>query len=191
MPRPTEIVALAKVAARHGGFYASHIRDEGVGVLAAIDEALTIGREAKLPVHISHLKASGRRAWGKAGDEIALIEKARRAGQEVTADQYPYTASSTSLSATVVPPRFREGSAKEFLARLDDPDQGPLIRKSDRERPQWPGRRQDASASPAMLRSRAGRDKTCRRSPRRRRKTRSRLPWRSSGTAGPRSSTSA
>jgi N-acyl-D-aspartate/D-glutamate deacylase len=123
-----EIIALAKVAAKHGGFYASHIRDEGVGVLSAIDEAITIGREAKLPVHISHLKASGRRAWGKSADEIALIEKARRAGQVVTADQYPYIASSTSLRATVVPARFREGSAKEFLARLDDPEQGKLIR---------------------------------------------------------------
>ncbi|HKI37262.1 MAG TPA: D-aminoacylase [Gemmataceae bacterium] len=125
-----EIIALARVAARHGGFYASHIRDEGVGVLSAIDEALTIGREAKLPVHISHLKASGRRAWGKSADEIALIEKARQAGQEVTADQYPYLASSTSLAATLIPPRFREGSAKDFLARLDDPEQGRLIRKA-------------------------------------------------------------
>jgi len=128
--KTAEIVALARVAARHGGFYASHIRDEGVGVLSALDEAVTIGREAKLPVHISHLKASGRRAWGKAGEEIALIEKARRAGQTVTADQYPYIASSTSLAATVVPPRFREGSPREFLARLDDPEQGPLIRKA-------------------------------------------------------------
>ncbi len=125
-----EIIALAKVAAKHGGHYASHIRDEGVGVLSAIDEAIRIGREAKLPVHISHLKASGRRAWGKSADEIALIEKARQAGQVVTADQYPYTASSTSLAATVIPPRFREGTAKEFLARLDDPQQGPLIRKA-------------------------------------------------------------
>jgi N-acyl-D-aspartate/D-glutamate deacylase len=125
-----EIIALAKVAARHGGFYASHIRNEGTDVLSAIEEALTIGREAKLPVHISHLKASGRRAWGKAGDEIALIEKARKAGQAVTADQYPYVASSTSLAATLIPPRFREGSAKDFLARLDDPEQGKLIRKA-------------------------------------------------------------
>jgi N-acyl-D-aspartate/D-glutamate deacylase len=125
-----EIIALAKVAARHGGFYASHMREEGVGVLAAIDEALTIGREAKLPVHISHLKASGRRAWGKSADEIAMIEKARKAGQDVTADQYPYMASSTSLRATVVPPRFREGTNKDFLARLDDPEQGKLIRSA-------------------------------------------------------------
>jgi N-acyl-D-aspartate/D-glutamate deacylase len=125
-----EIVALAKVAAKHGGFYASHIREEGAGVLGAIDEAITIGKEAGLPVHISHLKASGPKAWGKAGDEIALIEKARKAGQTVTADQYPYTASSTSLSAMVVPAQFREGTRKDFVERLDDPEQGPKICKA-------------------------------------------------------------
>lgn len=125
-----EIVFLAKAAARHGGFYASHIRDEGTGVLGAIEEALTIGREAKLPVHISHLKASGRKAWGLAADEVALIEKARAGGQAVTADQYPYTASSTSLSATVIPAQFREGTAEEFVARLDDPEVGPRLRKA-------------------------------------------------------------
>jgi N-acyl-D-aspartate/D-glutamate deacylase len=125
-----EIIALAKVAAKHGGFYASHIRNEGVAVLDAIEEALTIGREAGLPVHVSHLKASGKKAWGKAADEIALIEKARKAGQIVTADQYPYVASSTSLAATVIPPRFREGDRKDYLARLDDPEQGPRIRKA-------------------------------------------------------------
>jgi len=128
--RTDEIITLAKVAARNGGFYASHIRNEGTGVLAAIEEALTIGRQAKLPVHISHLKASGKKAWGKVADEIALIEGARARGQVVTADQYPYTASSTSLSATLVPPQFREGTSGDFLARLDDADEGPRIRKA-------------------------------------------------------------
>ncbi len=125
-----ELIDLAKVAARHGGFYASHIRDEGVGVLGAVEEALRIGREAGLPVHVSHLKASGRRAWGKAGDLIATIEAARRQGQAVTADQYPYTASSTSLRAMVVPPRFREGTEQEYVARLDDPEVGPRVRRA-------------------------------------------------------------
>jgi N-acyl-D-aspartate/D-glutamate deacylase len=129
-----ELIALAKVVARHGGFYASHIRDEGTGVLAALDEALTIGREAKLPVHISHLKANGRKTWGKAADEIALIEKARKDGQKVTADQYPYIASSTSLAAIVIPPQFREGARKDFLDRLDDAEQGPRVRKAIEER---------------------------------------------------------
>ncbi|MFO0925583.1 MAG: D-aminoacylase [Gemmataceae bacterium] len=116
-----ELIALAKAAGKHGGLYVSHIRDEGAGVLAAVDEALRIGKEAGVPVHLSHLKASGRRAWGKAADVVALIERARQAGQVVTADQYPYTASSTSLAATLIPPRYREGTAAAYRQRLHDP----------------------------------------------------------------------
>src|SRR5262249_49988306 len=89
-----ELIALARAAAGLGGFAASHIGDEGVGLLASIDEVLTIGREEKLPVHIPHLKACGPRTWGKAADAVALIEAARKNGQGVTADQYPYVASS-------------------------------------------------------------------------------------------------
>jgi N-acyl-D-aspartate/D-glutamate deacylase len=126
--RTDELIALAKVAGRHGGFYASHIRTEGVAVLSAIDEALKIGKAAELPVHISHVKASGKPAWGKSPDIVALVERARKAGQLVTADQYPYTASSTSLGATVIPPRYREGEKADFEARLRDPDTGPAVR---------------------------------------------------------------
>src|SRR5262249_18290729 len=85
-----ELVELAGVAGAHDGFYASHIRDEGAGLLASVDEAITIGRRAGLPVHISHLKAFSPRAWGKAADAVALIAAARDKGQVVTADQYPY-----------------------------------------------------------------------------------------------------
>ena len=95
-----ELVALAQVVAQHGGIYASHIRNEGSGLLESIDEILKIGREAKLPVHVSHIKVSGRANWGLAPDAIARLREAREAGQHVTADQYPYTASSTSLAAT-------------------------------------------------------------------------------------------
>lgn len=129
-----ELIALARVASRHGGFYASHIRDEGTGLLAAVDEALTIGREAKLPIHISHMKASGRKAWGTAVNAIALVEKARKDGQIVSADQYPYPASSTSLRATLVPAVFREGSEKDFQARLADPEQSARLRKAVEDR---------------------------------------------------------
>lgn len=125
-----ELIELAKVASKHGGFYASHIRDEGLGLLTSLNEILTIGREAHLPVHISHIKASGRRAWGKAGEAIALIEKARAAGQAVSADQYPYIASSTSLAATVIPTHFREGTPTDYKARLADPDQRARIRQA-------------------------------------------------------------
>lgn len=125
-----ELIALAKVAARHGGMYVSHIRGEGSEVLVAIDEALRIGKEGGLPVHISHLKASGKSAWGKSADIVALLTRARRSGQVVTADQYPYTASSTSLAATLVPTRYREGSAADYKQRLDDPTSGAAIRKA-------------------------------------------------------------
>jgi N-acyl-D-aspartate/D-glutamate deacylase len=123
-----ELITLAKAAAAQGGFYVSHIRGEGVEVLQATEEALKIGRDGGLPVHISHMKASGRKVWGKAGEQIALVEKARKNGQIVTADQYPYTASSTSLAATLIPPRFREGERREFLARLEDAAQRKQIR---------------------------------------------------------------
>src|SRR5205814_9280943 len=93
-------------------------------------EAITVGKEAGLPVHISHLKASGRKAWGKSAEEAALIERARKSGQVVTADQYPYTASSTSLAATLIPAQYREGDRKDYLARLDDPEQSPRVRRA-------------------------------------------------------------
>jgi N-acyl-D-amino-acid deacylase len=125
-----ELIALAKVVAKHGGIYASHIRDEGVNVVTATEEAIKIGREAKVPVHISHMKATGKKAWGKSADSIAVILQARKKGLAVTADQYPYTASSTSLTATLVPPRFREGTRKEYEARLADKETGPRIRKA-------------------------------------------------------------
>jgi N-acyl-D-aspartate/D-glutamate deacylase len=128
--RTDELIALARVAAKFRGLYASHIRGEGTGVLSALDEALRIGKASGAAVHISHLKASGRKAWGKSADMIALIARARKAGQVVTADQYPYLASSTSLAATVIPPRYREGDSGDFRKRLKDPDLGPRIRKA-------------------------------------------------------------
>jgi N-acyl-D-aspartate/D-glutamate deacylase len=125
-----ELIALAKVAAKHKGFYASHIRNENTAVLAAIEEILEIARRAGIRVHISHIKVSGRTAWGKAPDVIALIRRARKDGIDVTADQYPYIASSTSLMATVIPSRFREGSDEDMIKRLDDPDLGPRMTKA-------------------------------------------------------------
>src|SRR5262249_38049422 len=85
-------------------------------------------------VHISHIKVSGRLSWGKAADVIALIRRTRKEGIPVTADQYPYHASSTSLAATVIPARFREGSAKDMIKRLDDPEIGPKMTKAIADR---------------------------------------------------------
>lgn len=125
-----ELVALSKVAAKYDGLYASHIRDEGETVLDSIEEVLTIARRAGIRVHVSHIKVWSRRAWGKAADVIAMIRRERAKGLQVTADQYPYAASSTSLLATVVPSRFREGTNKELIERLDDPDAGPRLKKA-------------------------------------------------------------
>jgi N-acyl-D-amino-acid deacylase len=129
-----ELIALAKVAAKHDGFYASHIRDEGTAILSAIDEILTIARKAGIRVHVSHIKVSGRRSWGKAADVIAVLRKARSEGLAVTADQYPYIASSTSLAAMVIPAKYREGKADEFFERLADPELGPKLRKDIEDR---------------------------------------------------------
>ncbi|QEL16028.1 N-acyl-D-amino-acid deacylase family protein [Limnoglobus roseus] len=123
-----EIVALAKVSAKHGGHYASHIRNEGGNLLDAIQEAITVGKESGCPVHVSHIKASGKAAHGLSARAVALIEGARKSGQKVTADQYPYTASSTSLRATIVPTRYREGSTKDYVARYADPQTGPQLK---------------------------------------------------------------
>jgi N-acyl-D-aspartate/D-glutamate deacylase len=94
-----EVIALTSVVARHGGIYMSHIRNEAEQLLEAVDEAISIGREAGCPVEISHHKASARNVWGKTSESIAIIEKAREGGVDVTLDVYPYTAGSTILSA--------------------------------------------------------------------------------------------
>lgn len=116
-----ELAALAEVVGRFRGIYASHIRDEADGLMASVEEALTIGQRARVPVHISHLKSSGRRQWGGAGAVISRLQQVRSQGQSVTVDQYPYIASSTSLQATVIPSRFREGTQADLVARFKDP----------------------------------------------------------------------
>lgn len=112
-----EIIALAKVAAKNGGIYDSHIRDEGsysIGLKSAIEEAIEIGRQAKLPIHISHIKCLGVDVWQQSQTIIDLIEKARKEGIDVTADQYPYDASATSLKAATVP-RWAESGGQDSL----------------------------------------------------------------------------
>lgn len=96
-----EIVALARELGPLGGLYATHLRNEGAHLLDAVQEAIRIGEQAGVPVQISHHKASGRANWGRVRDSLALIETARAQGVDVTADQYPYTAGSTSLHALV------------------------------------------------------------------------------------------
>ncbi len=116
-----EVVRLAKVAARYKGVYASHMRDEGDSVVQAIEEALLIGREAGIPVEISHFKLSGQQNWGRSKETVALIARAREQGIDVTIDQYPYTASSTSIS-TLLPDEILADGQDSIKARLQRPE---------------------------------------------------------------------
>ena len=115
-----EVTELARVAARYGGGYASHIRSEGDRLVEAIEEAIAIGEGAGTWVQVHHLKASGRANWGKMRPAVAAIEAARARGLDVTADQYPYTASGTGLDATI-PNWAHAGGTDSLLARLADP----------------------------------------------------------------------
>lgn len=129
-----ELVEIASVVSRHDGIYASHIRSEGTGLVDAVREAIEIGRRAELPIHVSHIKASGTDAWGGLRVAASIIDDARTEGLVVTADQYPYIASSTSLEAMVIPTWAREGGRKALIARFDDEDMGRKLREEIQEK---------------------------------------------------------
>lgn len=114
-----EIVALAKVAARFGGVYASHIREQGAKLHESIREAVTVGKLAKMPVEISHLKVKGKNRWGTIGKAIALVESFRSQGVDVVVDLYPYDRASTSL-AVMLPSWALAGGAENLKARLEE-----------------------------------------------------------------------
>ncbi len=126
-----EIIALASAARRHGGIYASHMRNEGSRIDAALDEVFRIAREADIPAEVSHLKIAGRNSWGRMPRVLARIDSARAAGLDITADQYPYIAAATSLDATI-PTWAESGGWDSLLARLRDPGTRDRIRKEMR-----------------------------------------------------------
>lgn len=125
-----EVIALTKIAAAHGGIYDTHMRDESsysVGLLASVQETIRIGRETGILVNISHIKALGKDVWGKSQDVIAMIDAARASGVRVTANQYPYTASGTSVVAALVP-RWAEADGRDaFLKRINDSQVRPRL----------------------------------------------------------------
>ena len=117
-----EVIELAKVAARHGGIYISHMRQEGLDVLKSVAETIRIGEEGGLPTQLTHHKIVGAPMWGKSVDTLAMIDEAILRGVDVSIDQYPYTASSTSLTI-LFPGWSLDGGRQALLARLSDPAQ--------------------------------------------------------------------
>lgn len=125
-----EVIELAKVAAGKHGYYDTHMRDESdysIGLLGSIRETIRIGQEAGLPVHISHIKALGTDVWGQSTEAIKIIQEAQAKGIKVTADQYPYNASGTSLVPALVPRWAEAGGREQMLKRFDDPQTGPRL----------------------------------------------------------------
>jgi N-acyl-D-amino-acid deacylase len=142
-----ELIALARVAARYGGSYITHQRSEEDAIDASLDEVFRIAREAALPAQIYHLKTSGKKNWGRMPQVLKRIERAREEGLDVSADMYPYPASSNSLDASL-PIWVREGGHEKLLARLRDPATREKARKSFLdENPDWP----DGGASRIMV----------------------------------------
>lgn len=127
-----EVIELARVAAEFGGVYDSHMRDESsynIGVVGSIRELIEIGEAANIPVHAAHLKALGRDVWGQSGDIVAAVEAARERGVEVTADQYPWRASGTSLGSSLIPGWVKADSEEAMFSRLENADLQDRIRE--------------------------------------------------------------
>ena len=123
-----EIAALAREAAQNGGFYATHLRNEGPALLEALGEAIEIAQQARLPLQVSHHKVLGRRNWGMTSASLELVDAARRSGADITVDQYPYQASSTTLTV-LLPAWAVEGGIGQMHSRLADPAQRSRIRE--------------------------------------------------------------
>ena len=114
------LIDLARIAREYGGIYSSHIRDEGEGVFRAIGEAIDVGKGARIPVDIIHMKIAHQKLWGRANEIIAMVQKARDEGFDIRANVYPYTAGQNNLSS-IIPPWAHDGGRDEMLKRLRDP----------------------------------------------------------------------
>lgn len=136
--RLPELVALAQEAARLDAFYATHLRSEGDGLVESVQEALEIGRQAGIPVQLSHHKAEGRENWGLVERTLEMVEQARRQGLDVSLDQYPYTAYMTGLGVVVLPPWVYDGGLEQMARRLRDSETRARL-KADilARRPSW------------------------------------------------------
>jgi len=123
-----EVIALSREAAARGGFYTSHLREEGLGLIDSVKEAIEIGRQAKLPIVLTHHKVVGQPMWGRSRETLALVDAARREGIDVMMDQYPYTATYTGITI-LVPAWARAGGTPAFLRRLKEPATRAKIKK--------------------------------------------------------------
>jgi dihydroorotase/N-acyl-D-amino-acid deacylase len=124
-----EVIELAKVAGSMGGIYISHMRDEASGILSSVRETIEIGEKGGLPTQVTHHKIIGKANWGKSVDTLRLIDEARARGVDATIDQYPYTASSTSIQAALMPAWSLEGGRQEVLKRLQNPSMRSELQK--------------------------------------------------------------
>lgn len=146
-----ELIALAKVASKYGGIYASHMRSEGQTEMRAVDEAIEIGRQADLPVEIFHLKVSGKSRWGSMPKLVGKIQKARDSGLNMAADMYPYLAGATAL-ASCLPPWVADGGATKLLARLHDPATRTRIKaEMAADHPGWENLYFDSGGAPGVM----------------------------------------
>jgi N-acyl-D-amino-acid deacylase len=147
-----ELIELAKVASQYGGIYASHMRSEGQSETQAIEEALRIGREAHLPVEIFHLKVIGKTRWGSMPKIVAMIQAARDAGQDITANMYPYVAGGTALASSL-PPWVADGGTNKLLERLHQPEIRARIKKEmlAGDHPNWENLYFDSGGAPGVL----------------------------------------
>ncbi len=133
-----EMAELCKVAAKYGGFYATHLRNEGDTLVEAVQEAIDVVEIAGLPLQLSHHKAEGQHNWGKVNTTLGMVNSARQRGLDIQLDQYPYTAFMTGLGIQVLPPWARSGTPEESSSRLTDPDQRAAIRKEIIDlHPEW------------------------------------------------------
>jgi dihydroorotase/N-acyl-D-amino-acid deacylase len=146
-----ELIALAKVASKYGGLYATHMRSEGASEMQALAEAIRIGREANLPVEVFHLKVSGKPRWGNMKNVVATIQSARDSGLDIAADMYPYPAGATAL-ASALPPWVADGGSQKLLARLKDPAVRARIKKElSGDHPDWENLYYDCGGGSGVL----------------------------------------
>jgi len=146
-----ELIALAKVASKYGGLYATHMRSEGASEMPALAEAIRIGREANLPVEVFHLKVSGKPRWGNMKNVVATIQSARDSGLDIAADMYPYPAGATAL-ASALPPWVADGGPQKLLARLKDPAVRARIKKElSGDHPDWENLYYDCGGGSGVL----------------------------------------